>query len=238
MDNAHPQVFDYLLSLELEVSLVWPSKWSLSKILFFCARYPPFIDVPLVLGYELTSKIDIHYCFPLYASSSWGLSSALRQQRVIAFTTIIVLSLFLKSLKCCHLVDGSIILVVAFILVLLGETVISAGNMAVLIWAPLELVDLFNTVLSTRIVLHVRAVHREDIRNGRTSRDISELSLCQYETECAKDLSMRREKCSPGTVVNERGFKTVVLRFDLTSCSEALGDWNISHPKAGVLASS
>jgi len=237
-------VFDYLLSLELEVSLVWRSQWSISKILFMCSRYPAFIDVPLVLWYELAPNPDIKNCFPIYASSSWGtffgIASAeailiLRTYALmgcnsraltvfvisyvaIVITTVVVLSLFLQSLKFgapplqtvagCHLVDGSIILVVCFILVLLNETVlmvctlwvgvkrfrhsynpliktlyrdgisyfvllflISAGNLAVLIWGPIELVDLFNTflrvmhsVLSTRIVLHVRAVNRDEVR--------------------------------------------------------------------------
>ncbi|KAJ7116447.1 hypothetical protein C8R44DRAFT_792566 [Mycena epipterygia] len=247
-------VFDYLLSLELEVSLIWGSKWSLSKLFFICARYPPFIDVPLVLWYSLTPNIDINTCLPIYAAACWGtffgiamaeallllrtyalmgcnprvLMALVLQYVAIACTTIVVVVLFLKSLKFgapplslvagCHMVDGSIILVVAFILVLFNETVlmvctlwvgvtrfrhssnpliktlyrdgityfvflffISAGNLATLIWAPLELVDLFTTflrvmhsVLSTRIVLHVRAANREELRGGMTSRDVGE----------------------------------------------------------------
>ncbi|KAJ7116444.1 hypothetical protein C8R44DRAFT_627810, partial [Mycena epipterygia] len=196
-----------------QISLIWGSKWSLSKIFYMCARYPPFIDVPLVLWYELTPNIDIKDCFPIYASSSWGtffgiataeailvlrtyaltgcnsrvLIALVLQYVVIACTTIVVLSLFLRSLKFgapplptvvgCHLVDGSTILVVAFILVLFNETVlmvctlwvgvkrfrhsynpliktlyrdgityfvflflISAGNLAVLIWGPVSLI--------------------------------------------------------------------------------------------------
>ncbi|KAJ6612284.1 hypothetical protein B0H10DRAFT_2053097 [Mycena sp. CBHHK59/15] len=234
-------VFDYLLALELEVSLVWGSKWSLSRILFACARYPPFIDVPLVLWYSLTPNINIHDCLPIYSASSWGtffgiaMAEAILLLRthalmgrkplvlillglqyvIIAGTTVVVLTLFLKSLKFgppplpsvvgCHAVDGSIILVVAFILVLFNETVLmvctlwvgitsfrhshnlfiktlyrdgityfiflfvlSAGNLGVLIWGPVELVDLFNTflrvmhsVLSTRVILHVREAGRK-----------------------------------------------------------------------------
>ncbi|KAJ7133777.1 hypothetical protein C8R46DRAFT_650889 [Mycena filopes] len=247
-------LYDYLLSLELEISLVWGTRWSLSKIFYLCARYPPFIDVPIVLWYELQPNIDIKNCFPLYASSSWGaffgiataeailvlrtyallgcnnrfLTWFVIQYVAIACATVVILSLFLKSLKFgapplptvvgCQLVDGSLILVVAFILVLLNETIlmictlwvgvkrfrhsnnrlittlyrdgisyfvllflISAANLAVLIWGPLELVDLFNTflrvmhsVLSTRIVLHVRAVHGDEQRSGRTSQNLGD----------------------------------------------------------------
>ncbi|KAJ7802437.1 hypothetical protein B0H14DRAFT_2892396, partial [Mycena olivaceomarginata] len=242
-------VFDYLLSLNLEVSLVWGTKWSLTKIFYVLARYPPFIDVPLILWFELAPNIDTKVCLPLYASTSWGvffgiataeallvlrtyalmgcsaraLTALVVQYTVFALITIVAVSLFLKSLKFgqpplaivpgCHLVDGSIILVVAFILALWNETVlmictlwvgvkrfrhsnnpliktlyrdgisyfvllflISAGNLAVLIWGPVELVDLLNTflrvmhsVLSTRIVLHVRATDRTGLQQGGTS---------------------------------------------------------------------
>ncbi|KAJ7510449.1 hypothetical protein B0H11DRAFT_1959119 [Mycena galericulata] len=247
-------VYDYFLSLELEVSLIWGSKWSLTKIFYMCSRYSPFIDVPLVLGYGLTPQINIKNCFPLYASASWGtffgiavaeallvlrtyalmgcdarvLTALVVQYVAIACTTVVVVSLFLKSLKFgppplpivagCQLANGSIVLVVAFIGVLINETVlmvctlwvgvkrfrhssnplikilyrdgisyfvllflISAGNLAVLIWGPIELVDLFNTflrvmhsVLSTRVILHVRAVSREEIRNGMTTQNAVE----------------------------------------------------------------
>ncbi|KAJ7301165.1 hypothetical protein DFH08DRAFT_1090329 [Mycena albidolilacea] len=242
-------VFDYLLSLNLEVSLVWGTKWSLTKIFYVLARYPPFIDVPLILWFELTPNIDTKICLPLYVFTSWGvvfgiataeallvlrtyalmgcsaraLTALVTQYIAFALITIVVVSLFLKSLKFgqpplaivagCHLVDGSIILVVAFILALWNETVlmictlwvgvkrfrhsnnpliktlyrdgisyfvllflISAGNLAVLIWGPVELVDLFSTflrvmhsVLSTRIVLHVRATDRRELQQGGTS---------------------------------------------------------------------
>ncbi|KAJ7638136.1 hypothetical protein B0H17DRAFT_484213 [Mycena rosella] len=243
-------VFDYLVSLDLEISLVWGSRWSLSKIFYMLARYPPFIDVPLVLWYGLT-PIAIKDCLPVYAAASWGtffgiaMAEAILVLRTYALMgcssrvllvfgiqyiailciTIAVLSLFLKSLKFgpppiptvvgCQIADGSIILVVAFILVLLNETImmlctlwvgvkryrhsfnplihtlyrdgityfillflISSGNLAVLIWGPLELVDLLNTflrvmhsVLSTRCLLHIREVHRDEARTGITTQE-------------------------------------------------------------------
>ncbi|KAJ7163992.1 hypothetical protein C8R43DRAFT_1122954 [Mycena crocata] len=247
-------VFDYLLCLNLEVSLVWRSKWSFNKLFFLCARYPPFIDVPIVMWYSL-APIDPNKCLPIYTVACWmtffGIAMAeallllrtyalmgcrtrvlitlLTQYIAIVIITIVVVALFLKSLKFgapvlpsvtgCHMVDGSIILVVAFILVLLNETVlmiltlwskhsiamashilysyfvtqtapspaayysdgafvvISFANLAVLIWGPVELVDLFTTflrvmhsVLSTRIVLHVRAASKRELDGDMTTR--------------------------------------------------------------------
>ncbi|KAK7059615.1 hypothetical protein R3P38DRAFT_3341226 [Favolaschia claudopus] len=251
--------FDYLCTLNLEISLVWGGKRSLTKIFYMLARYPPFIDVPLVLWYELTPHIDTTECFPVYAAASWGtffgiataeallvlrtyalmgcnariLTAFIVQYVTVAITTVIVLSIFLKSLRFgppplpvvpgCHLVqvDGSVILVVAFILVLFNETVlmictlwvgirrfrhsssplvkvlyrdgvsyfvllflISAGNLGVLIWGPVELVDLFKTflrvmhsVLSTRIVLHVRAADGRQVEGGIASQPLREIKF-------------------------------------------------------------
>jgi hypothetical protein len=42
-------MFDYLLTFRDEVELVWKSRWSTGKLLFFLTRYPVFIDTALVL---------------------------------------------------------------------------------------------------------------------------------------------------------------------------------------------
>ncbi|KAJ7167838.1 hypothetical protein C8R46DRAFT_1191865 [Mycena filopes] len=43
--------FDYCLMLNLEVSHIWPSRWSLTKILYFLSRYSAFVDIPLTIYY-------------------------------------------------------------------------------------------------------------------------------------------------------------------------------------------
>ncbi|KAJ7733411.1 hypothetical protein DFH07DRAFT_780632 [Mycena maculata] len=232
-------LFDYFLSLNLEVSLIWGSKWSFTKILYMCSRYSPFIDVPVVLAYELTVNIN-NKMYPRLTNTLGGTFFGIATAEAIlvlrtyalmgcsarALTILVVqyvsLEFGLPPLSVivgCHLVDGSIILVVAFICALFNETVlmictlwvgvkrfrhshnpliktlyrdgisyfvllflISAGNLAVLIWGPIELVDLFNTflrvmhsVLSTRIVLHVREVNQRELQNGITSRDATSM---------------------------------------------------------------
>ncbi|KAJ7284673.1 hypothetical protein C8J57DRAFT_699445 [Mycena rebaudengoi] len=245
-------VFDYLLAFELEVSLIWGSEWSITKIIFICSRYSPFLDVPLILWYSLGPSLNSKHCHILYSLISWAtvfgismaeailllrtyalmgrerriLSALVLQYAIVAFTTIVVLTLFLKSMKFgppplpsvvgCYMTDGSLIIVVPFILLVFNETVLmigtlwvgvveyrhfhnpfiqilyrdgityfiflfvlSAANLSILIWGPVELVDLFNTflrvmhsVLSSRIVLHVRdtdrmrAASREEVALG------------------------------------------------------------------------
>ncbi|KAF8140785.1 hypothetical protein K438DRAFT_1879334 [Mycena galopus ATCC 62051] len=52
-------VFDYALTFNLEVSLIWGSKWSLPKVLFLISRYSPVFDVPLALYTNRTTYIQI-----------------------------------------------------------------------------------------------------------------------------------------------------------------------------------
>nr|GAT42333.1 predicted protein [Mycena chlorophos] len=58
-------VFDYTLTFDLEVSLLWPSRFSTSKALFFLARYTPFFDVPVGLYFVLGMDIPLPECYKL-----------------------------------------------------------------------------------------------------------------------------------------------------------------------------
>jgi Family of unknown function (DUF6533) len=43
------QVYDHSLTMGLEMSLVWPSPWSLGKVLYFLTAYLPFADSGMLL---------------------------------------------------------------------------------------------------------------------------------------------------------------------------------------------
>ncbi|KAJ6608855.1 hypothetical protein B0H10DRAFT_513853 [Mycena sp. CBHHK59/15] len=57
--------FDYMLTFNLEVSLIWPSRLSISKILFFLTRYLPFLEVPLIFYYVLAPSVPPRICFAI-----------------------------------------------------------------------------------------------------------------------------------------------------------------------------
>ncbi|KAF8185282.1 hypothetical protein K438DRAFT_1937033 [Mycena galopus ATCC 62051] len=63
--------FDYLLTFELEVSLMWSAKWSMIKVLYFLSRYPAFFDVALLLYYA-TPVVSIAHCAPLNTGIASG----------------------------------------------------------------------------------------------------------------------------------------------------------------------
>ncbi|KAJ6605403.1 hypothetical protein DFH09DRAFT_1121327 [Mycena vulgaris] len=54
--------FDYLLTFDLEMALIWPSRWSISKILFLLSRYLVFVEVPLGYYYVFVSDTSLKHC--------------------------------------------------------------------------------------------------------------------------------------------------------------------------------
>lgn len=56
-------LYDYLLTLGMEVELVWSSKGTFMKVLYFAQRYLPFVDaVALCLLNQLSTAIDPRAC--------------------------------------------------------------------------------------------------------------------------------------------------------------------------------
>jgi len=56
-------IWDYILTLGLEVDLVWKSKWNFMKGLYLLQRYLPFIDT---IGLVLYCQFDP---FPIFLPS-------------------------------------------------------------------------------------------------------------------------------------------------------------------------
>lgn len=51
------QVFDWLLTLDSEILLVWRSKWNTTKVLYLLARYLPFTSFPIILSRKFYPRI-------------------------------------------------------------------------------------------------------------------------------------------------------------------------------------
>lgn len=73
------QVYDWLLTLDEEVFLIWPSRFGVPKFLFFCNRYFPFIDLVFLTYGErvvlvLSSRTADHVLLVLMAGSDPSVS--------------------------------------------------------------------------------------------------------------------------------------------------------------------
>ncbi|PPR01741.1 hypothetical protein CVT24_001561 [Panaeolus cyanescens] len=69
-------VYDWALTLDLEIAMVWKSNWNLMKVLFLIQRYLPFIDtVFLVLLLKFGLGMDNAICKRVYAASGYLMAS-------------------------------------------------------------------------------------------------------------------------------------------------------------------
>ncbi|KAL0946530.1 hypothetical protein HGRIS_012739 [Hohenbuehelia grisea] len=64
-------LYDYGLTLDREVSLVWSSSWNATKIFFLLARYVPFVDAANAFYHNTSASISSEFCLMSYRSSGW-----------------------------------------------------------------------------------------------------------------------------------------------------------------------
>jgi len=64
-------IYDYFLTFDSEVSLVWPAPWGLGKILFLLTRYLPRIDTAIVLYHNLKPRLNPGACVLAYKGTGW-----------------------------------------------------------------------------------------------------------------------------------------------------------------------
>lgn len=50
-------MWDYLITLGMEIELIWPSQWNVIKVLFLVQRYMPFIDTLILTLYRKLKPI-------------------------------------------------------------------------------------------------------------------------------------------------------------------------------------
>jgi len=80
--------YDWFMTLEPEVSLVWPSKWGIIKVLYFLTRYLPFVDISLVPVYRTNRNIAVSTCITLYVTDSlFNVSGIIIAELILAIRT-------------------------------------------------------------------------------------------------------------------------------------------------------
>lgn len=64
-------VYDYCLTFNREVRLVWKSNWGIGNITFLLARYPTFVDVPLAVWLHRHPYSSPGKCLAIYTTTTW-----------------------------------------------------------------------------------------------------------------------------------------------------------------------
>ncbi|THH29311.1 hypothetical protein EUX98_g4883 [Antrodiella citrinella] len=65
-------LYDHVLTFGEEVSLVWPARWKFGKVLFVLARYPPYIDMSVVLWHQLARSPSVELCHDSFRIAGWA----------------------------------------------------------------------------------------------------------------------------------------------------------------------
>ncbi|KAF9063499.1 hypothetical protein BDP27DRAFT_1232016, partial [Rhodocollybia butyracea] len=67
--------YDYFLTLSDEMRLVWPSKWSTIKVLFYTTRYCAFIDAAFVIfgKYFVTAYLESKHLLVILIIRTWAI---------------------------------------------------------------------------------------------------------------------------------------------------------------------
>ncbi|KAJ7691364.1 hypothetical protein B0H17DRAFT_1201211 [Mycena rosella] len=124
--------FDYLLTLNLEVTLVWPSRWSVSKFLFMTSRYLPFLEIPLTSYYTFAAHTSLKRCMIINAVIIIGRVVGIAIAEAILLLRTYALSDAAPPLNLpgCDLAGGTFILVgIPFIIVVLNEIILISYTM-------------------------------------------------------------------------------------------------------------
>ncbi|KAF8147488.1 hypothetical protein B0H34DRAFT_739221 [Crassisporium funariophilum] len=136
-------IYDFLCTIKLEVQHIWPSKWTITKLLYLTARYAPFIDLPMTLYFYMAPNTSIPECHKIHMTLVWltgiGVGAA---QGILAVRTIalydnsrrlmlyIGLSLLVIGPPApgtggCHLTDGNSIILATYGAIAFTETVLT-----------------------------------------------------------------------------------------------------------------
>ncbi|KAK0227440.1 hypothetical protein EDD85DRAFT_853735 [Armillaria nabsnona] len=77
-------LYDYTLTLSLEVDLVWRAPWNLLKLFYIVQRYLPFFDTAfLVLHHQFAPELSIRYCQISHSMSGWMFITGIAISEVI-----------------------------------------------------------------------------------------------------------------------------------------------------------
>jgi len=64
-------IYDYALTLLLEIKFIWLSQWTYTKILFLLIRYMAFTDVFLFIFCQISPDISAETCNVMFPAATW-----------------------------------------------------------------------------------------------------------------------------------------------------------------------
>jgi len=103
-------IYDYILTLHIEIKFIWFSPWTYTKVLYLLIRYLTFIDTMLYTVEQTFLNVPIEVCRVIYPMSTWFMAVQIflaegvlcirtwaiwRRNKVIGIVLTIVMATFL-----------------------------------------------------------------------------------------------------------------------------------------------
>ncbi|KAG2019767.1 hypothetical protein CC2G_005175 [Coprinopsis cinerea AmutBmut pab1-1] len=111
---------EYIQTLELEVSLVWPSPWNHVKIVYFLNRLVPFMIIICGIYYNLSTHLMSNLeCRALFSIGCWGVALSILISELILYFRVYALSGRGRVIKHFIVING--VLIWASSLALVGK---------------------------------------------------------------------------------------------------------------------
>ncbi|TEB39532.1 hypothetical protein FA13DRAFT_7638 [Coprinellus micaceus] len=86
-------IADYLQTLDLEIALIWPTRWNLVKVMYFANRYLPLAFLPVIIFYNVApGPLSPEACKVLYTVPCMGIAFCLLISEVILYIRVYALS--------------------------------------------------------------------------------------------------------------------------------------------------
>ncbi|TFK20544.1 hypothetical protein FA15DRAFT_122784 [Coprinopsis marcescibilis] len=118
---------EYLDTLELEVSLIWPTGWTHVKVLYFTNRFLPLAVIPFVIAYNITTEATNDRCKLFFTISCMGILGCTLVSEAILYIRVLALSGMSRPILIFIIVNGTAVVVSTFALLARYVTITSWG---------------------------------------------------------------------------------------------------------------
>ncbi|TFK20542.1 hypothetical protein FA15DRAFT_759311 [Coprinopsis marcescibilis] len=109
-------ISEYLETIELEASVIWPVERSAVKVLYFVNRILPALSFPFMIAYNLTTSATHTSCKILFTIPSVGIVACILISEAILYIRVLALSQMSKKVLVFIVINGAAVSVTIFAL--------------------------------------------------------------------------------------------------------------------------
>ncbi|TFK24449.1 hypothetical protein FA15DRAFT_741185 [Coprinopsis marcescibilis] len=110
-----PKILEFVQTVDLEVTLIWPIKWNYIKAIFFINRYLPFFVVTSLIYYNVAPPISAYDCKILFSVPSMGVAVCILVADALLYVRLWAISGRTRIVKLFLIVNLTIVVSVCLV---------------------------------------------------------------------------------------------------------------------------